>query len=451
MTIGRSQRQLLRAPPSVSIPFLLLLVWIFFEYGRPPMMLGIPLMISGVAAMAWLATPDKQWSRATLLWPALLLVVLIGVPLAANNYWAFWTAKGMAVLFLCICLPLQALTNSVSRLRLWILVFVVVATYVATWAALHHGYGPAGTDGHDENYVAALSCTGFGLAYFAAFAERSRAWRWILRGSLVAFVASIALAANPSRGGFIGLCAVGAYCLKRSPRKMVGATVLAIAVIALLVLAGPTFWNEIRTTTDYQTGTGDIRLEIWKAGLRMWKANPLIGVGGGNFRWVIQDYQSAEQFAKFGRSLGGSIVAHSLWIEMLAELGSLGAILTGLLTWNTWSGLRRVRDDVSRNRPRATGDLLALASYADAIRAAILAVLVNGLFLSLYYYSHLWVLLALGSALPFIYRRSHGTVTAAPQPVRANSPRRGAPTLESMTEPNGPVNGTPVPTLMRDA
>ncbi len=99
-------------------------------------------------------------------------------------------------------------------------------------------------------------------------------------------------------------------------------------MIALALLAGPVFWTEIKTTTDYQTGTGDVRLEIWKTGLRMWEANPLFGVGAGNFRWVIQDYQSAEQFAKFGRSLGGSIIAHSLWVEMLAEVGALGALFT---------------------------------------------------------------------------------------------------------------------------
>ena len=406
MTSQRAARFPSPASPAMSAPFILLLAWLFFEYGRPPVMLGIPLLISVVVTIAWLVTRGKQLGKGDLSWLALSGVMVIGVPLAANNYWAFWTTKGMVVLFLCICLPLRSMVTSVSRLRLWILVFVAVVAYVASWAAVHRGYGPAGTNGHDENYVAALAGTAFALAYFSALAEPSRVLRLMLRISLVTFVAAIALAANPSRGGFIGLCLVGAYCLKRSPRKGVALAVLGGAVIALALLAGPVFWTEIKTTTDYQTGTGDVRLEIWKTGLRMWEANPLFGVGAGNFRWVIQDYQSAEQFAKFGRSLGGSIIAHSLWVEMLAEVGALGALFTGILVWSTWSGLGHVRDDIVKQGARADPRTTALAYYADAIRGAILAVLANGVFLSLYYYSHLWVLLAVGGAVPFIYRRA---------------------------------------------
>jgi len=45
-----------------------------------------------------------------------------------------------------------------------------------------------------------------------------------------------------------------------------------------------------------------------------------------------------------------------------------------------------------------------LRAYANAVIASILACLVNGAFLSLLYYSYLWILIALGSAITAVYR-----------------------------------------------
>jgi O-antigen ligase len=389
--------------------FILSLVWILFDIGRPPTPPGIPLVISAVLFVGWLNTKNKQWSPQTPWWFVLLAVVAIGIPLAPNTYGAYFNTRLLGTLFLTICLPLQALVTSVQRIRAWVLTLVAVAFYVGAWAVSHGGYGPSAANGQDENYVATLMCMGIALAYFALFAEKRLIIRLMLGFAMLVCVAAMAVADNPSRGGFLALCVVGVYCVARSPRKMLGFGILGVVALGLLAVAGPTFWNEIRSTTDYQAGTGDVRIEIWKAGLRMWQANPILGVGSGNFRWVIGDYQTAEQLAKFGRSLGGSIIAHSLPVELLAELGLLGVIPTVLLIGLTWIGLGKIRlakpgaGQASRNP-----DLVRLSCYADALRAGILAVLVNGVFLSLLYYSHLWVLLAAGSALPFVHRRIQG-------------------------------------------
>jgi O-antigen ligase len=386
--------------------FALGIVWLIFEFGRPPTPPGIPLLISAVMFLSWLNIRQKQWCKHSWWWFALLAIVSIGIPMAANTYSASFATRWMATLFLGVCLPMQALMTSVNRTRAWILAFIGVSLYVGGWAAFHGGYGPAGSPGgQDENYVAALMGMAIGLAYFSMLAEKSLAVRMLLASCMVVFVAAIALGSNPSRGGFIGLCAVAAYCVVRSPRKLVGVIVVTGIGVALMVIAGPGFWKEIETSTDYQTGTGDVRLELWKVGLRMWRANPFFGVGGGNYRWVIEDYQSARQFAKFGRGLGGTMIAHSLPVELLAELGTFGAIATAALVWFTWTGLGRLRVATPGLGQAVDSDLIRVSCYADAIRAGILAILVNGVFLSLLYYSHLWVLLAVGSALPFVHRR----------------------------------------------
>jgi O-antigen ligase len=401
---ARALGQTVREP--LGIVFTLSLVWLLFDLGRPPTPPGVPLLISAVMFTDWIIKKDKQWSRQSPLWFALLGLVAVGIFFAPNTYAVYFNTRLLGTLVLGVCLPLQALITNVQRARLWILSLVAVAFYVGAWALSHGGYGPASSNGQDENYVATLMVMGVALAYFALFAEKRFGVRLMLGAAMAVFVAAMAVADNPSRGGFVGLCAVALYCLARSPKKLAGIGILSAVALALFLVAGPSFWKEIDTTTDYQTGTGDMRLEIWKAGLRMWEANPILGVGSGNFRWVIGDYQSAEQFAKFGRSLGGSIIAHSMHVELLAELGSLGAIVVGLLVWRTWTGLGKLRVEKAKpGQPPVDPDLIRLSYYADALRACMVAVLVSGAFLSLLYYSHLWVLLAVGSALPFVHRR----------------------------------------------
>jgi len=435
------------APLGLAFP--LLLVWLFFEFGRPPHPFGIPLLISIVSFLTWVTGKDKQWARYTPLWIVLLAVMVIGVALSENTYAAFWATKGMAVLFLTICLPLQSMVTSVKKLRMWLYTLLAVAAYICAWAALHGGKGPsAGGGGQDENYIAAMAGLAIGVAYFSWFAEKRMLVKVLLGLSIVIFVAAIANGDNPSRGGFLGLCTVGLYCVWRSPRRMLGFGLMGLMGVALLAIAGPAFWAEIETTGDYQSGTGDVRLEIWKCGLRMWQANPLFGVGPDNFRWEIGNYQSPEQFAKFGRSLGGTIIAHSLPVEMIAEVGTAGAIATAVLILGTWRGLGKVRDDlIARKGGALTAEAHQLRCYADAIRVGLLAILVNGVFLSLYYYSHLWLLIAVGSAIPFIYRNMKlpEAVTASPLPrgARRHGASFVAPAHSTLAPPSLPASSLP--------
>jgi len=394
------------SPDRVGFVFLLSLVWLLFDVGRPPTPAGIPLLISGILFIDWLTKREKQLGRYWIWWLVLLGTIASGVVLAPNTFSAYFMGRLMGILFLGTCLPLQGLVSSFRRLRWWINAFLLVSFYVGAWAATHGGFGPAGSAGQDENYVAALMTMAISVAYFSIFTDK-RLWFRVLIGlAMCAYIAAIALAENPSRGGFLALLAVGVYCLWRSPRKVMGVSILGAVSVVLLLFAGDNFWKEIDTTTDYESGTGDIRLELWKAGLRMWKANPVLGVGAGNFRWVLGDYQTQEQFNKFGRSLAGSAVAHSSHIEMIAELGSLGALAMIMLTWSTWKALGTIQRPKRRpGAPPQHPELEQLGHYADAIRCAILAVLVNGIFLSLFYYSYLWLLIAVGSAMPYVHRR----------------------------------------------
>jgi O-antigen ligase len=120
---------------------------------------------------------------------------------------------------------------------------------------------------------------------------------------------------------------------------------------------------------------------------------------------MVGDYQSPEQLEKYGRDLGGSIIAHSLFVELLAELGIAGVLVVLALLWRTFKDLWRVVCSTPRDgESTPIGDAIALRCYADAVTAATIACLVNGVFLSLLYYSYLWLFIMLGNAITQISR-----------------------------------------------
>lgn len=386
--------RLLRAPIDVRSAtklgffFVLLLVYLMFEYGRPSHPLGIPMVISALLLGGWLVSHNtgRKLSPQILCFFGFVVLMVVGVPMATNSYSAFWAAYGMATLLLCICAPMIRFVTSVRHVRWWLYSFIGVAVYVGGYAIFHSGFGPAGAAGaQDENYVAAAMGMAVACAYFCIQAEKRRFGKILLVLCVVVFCTAIVV--SFSRGGFVGLCAVVAYCLVRARRKLVGFGVAALLGLTVLTVAGPAYWEEMSTISDVNEGTADLRLEVWKIGLRMFEANPLLGVGADNFRWVVGEYQSQEQSEKYGRSLGGSIIAHSMFVELLAELGAVGACLFLIVIWYTFRDLRRARK------------IATLRHYADAITGSIVACMVNGLFLSLFYFSYVWLFIALGVAL----------------------------------------------------
>jgi len=397
-----------RAPRErLGFQFLLLLAWVVFEFGRPPEPMKIPMLIAFVLLGGWLLRANKQWTLQGWCVIALLAEMAVNVPLAVNTYTAFWTTYFMAVTLLCVCLPLQSLVTSIRRIRVWAYTFLAVAAYVGVWAITHDGFGPSGAKGaQDENYVAALMGMAIPFAYFSLFVEKRRIVRMLLMGSILVFVGATVV--GFSRGGFLGLVAAVFYCLARSPRKLRGFVVVAIIGIVAVLFAGPGYWDEMQTISAVDQGTADLRIEIWKIGVRVWQGNPLLGVGPGNFPWVMNTYQSAEQTERFGRGI--MAVAHSLYVELLTDFGIVGVALFGILLWQTRVHLRRIqRSGTARPGQGPVADnLVALRCYADAVAGGIIAILVNGVFLSLLYFAHLWLLIALAGALSHVSRAQGG-------------------------------------------
>lgn len=431
-----------------SFPMVMYLVYLGMEYMRPPNPMGIPLVISIALVFVWLSQPKKIWAPQFYCFFALEAVIAVMGPFAENNYNVFMWFRNLGVLLICIVIPLVHVVNTERRFSVFIGGITVVMVYLGLYAITHGGRGPGGHVG-DENDTSLALNSFIPLVFLSMFLAKTVLQR-ILYGLAVGIMV-LGVAATMSRGGFIGLVAALGYCFFLTPSKAKTLALGFVMVLILIPLAPEKYWDEIASigteagNEDPRKGTGALRREYWQTAREMFKANPIFGVGAGNFQWEVGNYQTPDQFERLGRSLDGQ-ECHSVYFATLAEIGGAGF---GLFLAILWYNVRDLGGMITAKQPLTSDhkwigsfDRLApvkalsvdsavrlhqsqsvpveeparigsieqsrLTLYAHGLRGGILGFLVSGIFLSAFGYPPFWLLTGLVVALKVI---------SAPQPA----------------------------------
>ncbi|MEQ1681190.1 MAG: O-antigen ligase family protein [Nitrospira sp.] len=431
-----------------SFPMVMYLVYLGMEYMRPPNPMGIPLVISIALVFVWLSQPKKIWAPQFYCFFALEAVIAVMGPFAENNYNVFMWFRNLGVLLICIVIPLVHVVNTERRFSVFIGGITVVMVYLGLYAITHGGRGPGGHVG-DENDTSLALNSFIPLVFLSMFLAKTVLQR-ILYGLAVGIMV-LGVAATMSRGGFIGLVAALGYCFFLTPSKAKTLALGFVMVLILIPLAPDKYWDEIASigteagNEDPRKGTGALRREYWQTAREMFKANPIFGVGAGNFQWEVGNYQTPDQFERLGRSLDGQ-ECHSVYFATLAEIGGAGF---GLFLAILWYNVRDLGGMITAKQPLTSDhkwigsfDRLApvkalsvdsavrlhqsqsvpveeparigsieqsrLTLYAHGLRGGILGFLVSGIFLSAFGYPPFWLLTGLVVALKVI---------SAPQPA----------------------------------
>jgi O-antigen ligase len=134
------------------------------------------------------------------------------------------------------------------------------------------------------------------------------------------------------------------------------------------------------------------------AALQVFLDNPVIGVGPGQYMpFYSVEYQQKNPRLKFS-DLRIPRRAHSLYLELGAELGLVGLVvflgIVGTVLRELWRARNHWRGKVLEHTDLATALFLALAGY-----------LTTGVFLHLMYERYFWLLLAVGGAVVQVLRR----------------------------------------------
>lgn len=341
------------------------------------------------------------------------------------------------------------LVNSTKKFSWIITILISLYIYIAMYAILHSGFGPGGQVG-DENDVALAINSALPFAFVAFLLARDLFKKAAL--GLACGLMLMGVVVTNSRGGFLGLVAMLVYSFILAPKKMRMQAIVVGLVVALgiVALSPASYWDEIVSigqeyeNDDPRKGTGALRIEYWTIAYRMFLAYPIFGVGIDNYQFNAGDYMSEDQIAILQRNLSGQ-VTHSLYFQMLAELGAAGVLVFGLITlfnfadlkliqrrialrfsvlgYGSADGMPRVRSlkvsekvrtqgkvgssapspseatPMTQNTERIIDDLYRASHYAHALRAGLMGFLISAAFISVFTYPHFWILTALTVAL----------------------------------------------------
>ena len=293
--------------------------------------------------------------------------------------------------FLLLFFITIAVVDSVRRLRWVLLVAIGSAAFgslyvIREWQKYHNaypGFRPGWVVG-DPNYftVSALLC--LPLAFYLMLEGRSRAERFFCLSCLVVTLVAVILAA--SRGGFVGLGAAFLFVLWRSRQRLRNLVALGILVVPLSLAAPRSPVVRLLHPSRSDEQAAENRVTLWNAGLRMIRGHPVMGVGLGNFRRLVGQYEEPGATQQF--------VAHNTYVEVAAEMGLPALLVFLAILWLSYRTLERTRRRTTRSDPPLLRQA-ALGIEAGLVGAGLAIFFVSGQYQKL-----LWLMVFLSMCLP---------------------------------------------------
>lgn len=210
----------------------------------------------------------------------------------------------------------------------------------------------------------------------------------------------IGLVLTGSRGGFIALIVAltaGVIFAGRARRARVLSIVVVAAlltIVSVVAFAPPSVRDRLTATGD---GSG--RRDIWRVGVEMVKANPVLGVGAGNFQTRAPEYVlEAGLIRRNDLIVGRPRGTHNIYLRVLSQLGIVGLLLfVGIIASALAANVA-----AARSFARQKDEQMEL--IARAVFVGLCGMLAAGFFGSWVFSKPLWLLLAMGPALHALSR-----------------------------------------------
>lgn len=241
------------------------------------------------------------------------------------------------------------------------------------------------------------------LMYFLKVHTTNKLLQWALVGSML--LCAIAVIGSYSRGAFLAGI-VTLIFLWSGMRRRVTTAIIVIALAMAIVPFIPEKWYERMDTIDnYQEDDSAMgRINAWTMAFNLANDHPLTGGGFRSF--------TAENFAIYAPNPEAVHDAHSIYFEVLGEMGYVGLLLFLVLWVLVFLKARGLRKVAGRN-----DDLKWLADLAKMTQVSLLAYLSGGAFLGLAFFDlpyHLMCLIVISTIL--LKNETQQARSAYPQP-----------------------------------
>jgi O-antigen ligase len=286
-----------------------------------------------------------------------------------------------ALVLVCVSAVFVDTRERLSKSLVIITASMLVASVFVYSSRFRYGdLRPGGLFG-DANYYSMAACATLPLVL--AFTRTSKGMpRWLGLVTAASLIASVLLSA--SRSGFLSLLVVAAYYVLHQKRWFLTSAGLAGAVVLAVVLLPSTsidrFFNP-----DYGTDLStQARVELWTAAEGMIRDHPLIGVGQGQFRSRLNDYNPDLQRQQ---------IAHNAYLGIAAESGLPMLLLFLAIFAVSWSSTRSIRRFYEREQDGF------LREVALAIEIGLVSICISGMFISTETGRQTWLLVALTTVM----------------------------------------------------
>jgi len=385
----------------------------FIEYLRPtnlfPVLGEVHLarIVMSVVILSWLTkiliTKKVKFISSPLNWAMLAFLGVIGASIfvAILTHTAFNFFLGHLQIVITYFL-ITNLVDSSKKAKMFIWVFLLANAWVALTGLSMYVQGQeidyiamGGFIGDANDFAMTLNAV-IPYAFFLFLGERSFKLKSIFGLLLLIYVSAVIL--SFSRGGILGLTGLIILSVLHSKFKLRSLALLILFIILIFLFAPPRFFSEVKSISP-DDPTAISRRHAWEGGIKMFLDHPFLGAGAGNFPGT------------YGRGyipLGASskwMAAHSIYIQLIGELGLAGILCFGTLIFLAFRENRRLRQLLqSRGEERAFS-----YSVSKALDISIVGYLLSGFFLSALYYPHLYLIIALIVTLKNIETNSLGS------------------------------------------
>ncbi len=404
-TIGLVFTALVVADLTAGVALFVLLSFLDVLPGVAGPSIGLTKLLGVVLFLSWLAytATASGGARRDFLAdrPSLsYLLVLFLAWVAASAVWAESAGEaGDTLQRLALNVALFPVVYTAVRTRkqvAWVLIAFVAgaiasAVYGSVSPSVEAGVRLTGAR-FEPNELAAVLVAGVALSAGLASAARGVGAR--SAAITAAAICAAGVMVTLSRAGLVALGLMLVAGLVIASRRRGAALIVALLVVlgtaGYFAFLAPPGARERVTTVERGTG----RLDLWQVGWRMFEAEPVRGVGAGNFE--ISSVHYLLEPGEVERSdfiVDKPKVAHNTYLQFLAELGIVGLLLfLSVVALALGSALRAAR------RFEQGGDSGA-AALARGAALAVVGILAADFFASGQFSNQLWFLLALGPAL----------------------------------------------------
>lgn len=287
-----------------------------------------------------------------------------------------------------------------------------------------------GTVGYsfDANDIGAMASMGLGVSLLLALGGRKPIR---ILGALTALGLVLTIARTVSRGGFLGLLAVGIgfVFLASNVRLWKRLVLVALAAGSVVLVAPDRYWQQMQTIfhpeQDYNYTDPTGRVAVWKRGLQYMWSYPLTGVGVGNFGRAEGTLSPAAKAYVSGRPGVKWMAPHNSFVEAGAEMGLPGLALFSGLVFGGILGMLRLRKKIPAHWKHGTEAERLLYHAPSGLAIGMLGFAVAGSFVSFAYLDLVYIMSALIAGTYICIRQALGSGPLLPS--RPRQRRRAIP------------------------